>query len=70
VEVLGRVRPLDVPLTAEAALYATQWVYGDDSKVRNELGLDWRQLGETPRDNIAWLAAAGHIKPWWANRLP
>jgi hypothetical protein len=69
VDLLGRVRAIESPITLEGTTYATGWVYGDDSRVREELGLSWRGLDQTLADTIVWLADSGHIKPWWASRL-
>jgi nucleoside-diphosphate-sugar epimerase len=69
VDRLGRHMDLDTIFSAEAAMYASQWVYVDDRKVRGELCLEYRPLEETLRDTIGWLAEAGHIESYWAARL-
>lgn len=60
---------LDTPFTAEAAMYATQWVYIDDRKVREELPFSYRPLEDTLADTIRWLADAGHIEHYWVERM-
>ena len=60
---------LDTPLTREAVGYATRWVTADDSKVRKELGIDYRPLRETLADTLRWMAASGHIDKKWAASL-
>jgi nucleoside-diphosphate-sugar epimerase len=41
----------------------------DDSKTRNELGLEPRPLRETFVDTVRWLVEAGHLTPREAGRL-
>jgi hypothetical protein len=41
----------------------------DDSKTRNEFGLEPRPLGETFADTIRWLVDVGHLTPGEAGRL-
>ena len=69
VDQVGKYIDVDTIFSAEAAMYASQWVYVDDRKVRREFGLDYRPLEVTLRDTIRWLAEAGHIEPYWAARL-
>ena len=65
----GRFISMDTPLTREGAMYATQWVYVDDRKVRDELNITYRSLETSLTDTIAWLADAGHIDRYWAQNL-
>jgi dihydroflavonol-4-reductase len=69
IDTVSKVLPLDTIFTGEAAMYATQWVYVDDRKVREELDLRYLPLEETLTDTIRWLAQAGHIDTYWAGRL-
>jgi dihydroflavonol-4-reductase len=57
-----RDKPLDIPLTYEAMVYATNWVKMDNSKCRSELALEFRPLEETLRDAIVSLVAAGKLE--------
>ncbi len=41
----------------------------DDSKTRNELGLEPRPLRETLTDTVRWLVEVGHLSPGEAGRL-
>jgi nucleoside-diphosphate-sugar epimerase len=66
VDLIGRVKPLDLPVTREGMEFATRWVLCDDSKLRAELGMDYRPLRETLSETIHWLAEAGHIDAKWA----
>ena len=58
-----RGKPLDLPVTHEAMVYATNWVRMDDSKARAELGLRFRPIEESLTDAIRSLVEAGHIDP-------
>jgi nucleoside-diphosphate-sugar epimerase len=69
VDMVSKILPLDTMFSGEAALYATRWVYMDDRKVRRELEMSYRPLEETLVDTIRWLAGAGHIEAWWAEKL-
>ena len=69
VETLAGVVRFDTPLTPEAAMYGTQWVYVDDRKVRGELNISYRPIEQTLADTIRWLADSGHIEAYWAQKL-
>ena len=69
VDFIGKIKPLPIPITREAITYATEWVYADDSKVREELNISYRPLEETMKDTVVWLAKAGHIKAKWAENI-
>lgn len=60
---------LDVPMSHEASVYATQWVEMDSSKAERELGLTFRPVEESLADAIRWLLDAGHISARLAGRL-
>jgi dihydroflavonol-4-reductase len=57
-----RDKPLDIPLTYEGMVYATNWVKMDNSKCRSELALEFRPLEETLRDAIVSLVQAGELE--------
>ena len=61
--------PIETPLTREGVTYASQWVYVDDRKVRNEFKLDFIPLENSLADTISWLADAGHIDAAWAKDI-
>ena len=60
---------LEVPLSHEASVYATQWVKMDSSKAERDLGLAFRPVDESLADAIRWLLEAGHISARLAGRL-
>jgi nucleoside-diphosphate-sugar epimerase len=64
-----RMKPLDVPLTHEAMVYATRWVKMDDRLAETELGLTFRPLDDSLSDAIRSLVRAGHISPEMAGKL-
>lgn len=68
VDLVSRVISIDTLITTEGTKYGTQWVYVDDRKVRNELGMVYRPLEETVADTIRWLADAGHISSYWSSK--
>ena len=61
VDRLSPLLNLDVPVTEEGMVYATNWVVMDNSKVERELGFTFRPVEESFADCIRWLCAAGHI---------
>jgi len=65
VDLIGKIKPLDVPVTREGMEFATRWVLCDDKKLRNELEIEYRPLHDTLADTIQWLAEAGHIPEKW-----
>ena len=52
---------LDIPVTEEGMIYATNWVEMDNSKVERELQFEFRPIEESFADCILWLLAEGHI---------
>ena len=68
-DLLGRVLPVNSPLTAEAADFATRWVPCHDDKLRGALDLSYRPLADTLTDTVRWLSAEGHIQAKWATNL-
>jgi nucleoside-diphosphate-sugar epimerase len=68
-DLVSSVLPLQPPLGREGTEYATRWVYADDRKLREALGMRYRPLEETLVDTIRWMAEAGRVDPWWAQRL-
>jgi nucleoside-diphosphate-sugar epimerase len=58
---LSPVIGLDIPVTEEGMLYATNWVEMDNGKVERDLGFTFRPVEESFADCIRWLYSAGHI---------
>jgi dihydroflavonol-4-reductase len=58
---LQRVTPFHIPLEYEGALVASYATRYDDSRAREELGIQPRPLEETLRDAIGWLHQTGRI---------
>ncbi|MEE4659540.1 MAG: SDR family NAD(P)-dependent oxidoreductase [Halieaceae bacterium] len=56
-----RGKSLDIPVTHEAMVYATNWVRMDNSKTVAELGVQFRPIEETLADTIRYLAEEGLI---------
>jgi len=69
VDFSARFFPIETPLTREGVTYASQWVYVDDRKVRDELNIVFRPLETSLADTISWLAEAGHIDEYWARNI-
>jgi nucleoside-diphosphate-sugar epimerase len=64
-----RYVPNDLPISAEAMSYATQWVVMDNSRVQSDLDFSFRPLRKSMADTIRWLHSAGHITPRQAGKL-
>lgn len=58
---LSKIRPIDYPLTREAALFMTELVPSDSRATVEALGIDFRPMAETARDTITWLLRSGHL---------
>ncbi len=61
-DVVARWVPLDVPMTAEASRYATEWVEADDGHIQRTLGLELRSAHESVYDAVFWLQGTGHLR--------
>jgi nucleoside-diphosphate-sugar epimerase len=64
-----RTIPIDIPITHEALVYATNWVVMDDSKAMTELGVVFRPVEETMGDAIRSLVKSGDISAEEAGNL-
>ena len=64
-----RGRALDIPVTHEAMVYATNWVRMDNSKAVAELGISFRPVADSLSDAIRYLAEEGLIAAAQAGRL-
>lgn len=69
VDLLKRVKTIDVPMGHEAMVYATRWVQMDNSRVEQELDFSFRPVDESMGDAIRWLHQAGHISADHAGKL-
>ncbi|MCK5880960.1 MAG: NAD-dependent epimerase/dehydratase family protein, partial [Sinobacterium sp.] len=69
VDLIRKVMPLDTPISREAMMYTTEWVYADDQKVRDELNITYRPIEDTLADTIEWMAESGHIRKHWAENI-
>jgi dihydroflavonol-4-reductase len=69
VDLAARFFPIDTPLTFEGVTYASQWVFVDDRKVREELGITFRPLQQSLTDTISWLADSQHIDSYWSDTI-
>ena len=61
-DMIRKIKPLDIPLTYEAARYATQWRLVDDSATLHDLGLTFRKPETTLSDTIRWLCKERYIR--------
>lgn len=68
-DVLKRVKPIDIPMGHEAMVYATKWVPMDNSDVEEQLDFSFRPLEDSLSDTICWLLEAGHITEKQAGQL-
>ncbi len=64
-----RGKSLDIPVTHEAMVYATNWVRMDNSKTTAELGIQFRPVEETLADAIRYLAEEGLLSNAQAGQL-
>ncbi|MEP5764346.1 MAG: SDR family NAD(P)-dependent oxidoreductase [Halieaceae bacterium] len=64
-----RNKPLDIPVTHEAMVYATNWIKMDSSKARAELGLAFRPIEESLVDAIRSLVDQGQIEAEQAGKI-
>ncbi len=60
-DLVRRVRPVELPLTAEAAAYITKWDPVPNSKALEAMGVTFRDVSESMQDAIRWLREAGHL---------
>lgn len=69
IDTIGKLYPHNFPLTRDAVTFATEWVYADDTKIRNELNLHYRPVSDTFRDTAKWLVKERHINKRWADKI-
>jgi deazaflavin-dependent oxidoreductase (nitroreductase family) len=68
-DLVRRVRPLDYPLTRDAAEIMVSMVPTDDAPTLQALGLRRRPVAATVEEALRSLAADGHLEPSRAGRL-
>lgn len=60
-DLVRKVIPVGLPLTAEAAAYITRWDAVPNSAVFAQMGVHFRDVSETMTDSIQWLEEAGYL---------
>lgn len=68
-DVVKRFRDVDLPITREAMIFATQWPGADGSATAAATGIADRPVAESVADAARWLAATGHLRPQHIGRL-
>jgi nucleoside-diphosphate-sugar epimerase len=68
-DVVKRFRDVDLPITHEAMLFATQWPGADGAATLAATGVALRPVAESIADTARWLLAAGHLHPEHVGRL-
>jgi dihydroflavonol-4-reductase len=61
-DVLSRFIKMELPLSRESVIYATEWAVADDRLIKETLGLAYRDTEETLRNSIEWLRSSGYLK--------
>ena len=68
-DVLKRFRDLELPITREAMIFATQWPGADGSATVAATGIPQRPVAGSVADAARWLAATGHLRAAHVGRL-
>lgn len=68
-EAVNRYKRIDYPMNYEAALAMTSAVPTNDSATLADLGIAWRDPGDTLRDAARWLLEVGELQPEHAPAL-
>jgi dihydroflavonol-4-reductase len=68
-DLVRKIRPIDFPLTHEAALFLTQLTPCDSEPTCRALDFRFRSTDETLTDAIRWLAEIGQLEAGRAGRL-
>lgn len=61
-DVLSRYVKMELPLSRESVIYATEWAIADDSLIKATLAMQYRDTAQTLRDAIGWLRSGGHLR--------
>jgi nucleoside-diphosphate-sugar epimerase len=69
IDQVRRIRPIDYPLTLDAAEFMVRMVPTDDEPTLRALGMSLRPVRDTVEDAMRWMAATGHLSPKAAGRL-
>lgn len=62
-DVVKRFVSFSLPLTRESIEFATRWQIVDARVTERDLGIRFRDVDESLRDTLRWLARAGHLSP-------
>lgn len=68
-DVLKRYRDVDLPITREAMIFATQWPGADGSATLAVTGVAPRPVAESLADTARWLYASGHLRAEHVGKL-
>jgi hypothetical protein len=60
-DLLRHVMHIELPLNAEAAIYATKWHPIPNSEALEAMGVKFRDISESIHDTVDWLREAGHV---------
>jgi nucleoside-diphosphate-sugar epimerase len=60
-DAVRKIRPVEFPLTAEAAAYVTRWDPVPNSAALGRMGVSFRDVSDTLRDAVHWLQREGYI---------
>lgn len=60
-DLVRRVMPVELPLTAESAMYVTKWDPVPNSKALEAMGVRLRDVSESLGDAARWIREAGHM---------
>lgn len=69
VDLVKRVKPMELPMGYEAMVYATKWVQLDNSQAEQDLDFSFRPLEDSLVDAIQWMVRAGHLSAEDVGRL-
>jgi nucleoside-diphosphate-sugar epimerase len=68
-DVLKRFRDVELPITHEAMIFATQWPGADGSATTSATGIVERPVEESLADTLRWLVAAGRLRAEHVGKL-
>ena len=68
-DAVKHVVPFSFPLSYEAMATATRWPGVDSTRTLVDLGVSFREPGETLADTLRWMCEAGHVKAKLVGRL-
>ena len=68
-DVVKRFRDVDLPITREAMIFATQWPGADGSATLRATGITDRPVADAVADAARWMFATGHLRAQHVGRL-